>query len=158
MGIALTTAGVTLGYAVEETAGTRPTTGYTLIPDITSTPDFNTAPEQLDTTTLSATKFKTSTEGLKDLGGAAAFEANHTDALDAVWSGLVKAYENAKASGKAVWFEIKHPTLEKSVCFTGNPSKMGLSAMGVNSVLKTTLYVTVTNEPDWYTKSTASAS
>ena len=154
MGIALTTAGVLLKYAVEATKGEKPTSGYIEIPDVTSTPDFNSAPEQLDTTPLSSTRFKTSTEGLRDLGGAAAFEANHTEELVEVWDEVVAAYETAKAEGKAVWFEIWHPELDKSVCFTGKPAKIGMGATTVNSVLKTNLYITVTNEPDWYTKST----
>ena len=68
MGIALSTAGVTVGYATETTAGTRPTTGFKLIPDIKEVPEMNPEPESLETTTLAATEFKTYTEGLKDLG------------------------------------------------------------------------------------------
>ena len=40
MGIAITTAGITVGYAVETTAKTRPTTGYKLIPDLKEIPDM----------------------------------------------------------------------------------------------------------------------
>ena len=75
MGIAISTAGVTFGYAVEATAGTRPTTGYILIPDIKEIPEMNPEPETLESTTLAATEFKTYIEGLKDLGGALSFLA-----------------------------------------------------------------------------------
>jgi hypothetical protein len=67
---------------------------------------------------------------------------------------LVEAYKTASAAGKAVWFEVKHPKLEKSVFFTGQPSAMGLPAMSVNSILETNLYITPTNAPAWETKST----
>ena len=153
MGIALSTAGVTVGYAIEETAGTKPTTGYTVIPDIKEVPEMNPEPETLETTTLAETGFKTYIEGLKDLGGALSFLANYTTELEGAWSELVEEYQTAKASGKATWFEVKHPGLEKSVYFTGQPSAMGLPAMSVNSILETNLYITPTNAPVWATKS-----
>ena len=58
------------------------------------------------------------------------------------------------AEGKATWFEIKHPKLDKSVFFTGQPSAMGLPAMAVGNVLETNLYITPTNAPTWEAKST----
>ena len=154
MGIAISTAGVTFGYAVETSAGTRPTTGYTLIPDIKEIPEMNPEPETLESTTLSETEFKTYIEGLKDLGGALSFLANYTTELEDVWDALVTAYKSAADENKAVWFEVKHPKLEKSVCFTGQPSAMGLPAMAVNNILETNLYITPTNAPAWVTKST----
>lgn len=155
MGIALSTAGVTVGYAVESSKGTRPTTGFTVIPDIKEVPEMNPEPETLETTTLAETEYKTYIEGLKDLGGALSFLANYTTELEEAWSALVAAYKAAKVEGKAVWFEVKHPSLEKSVFFTGQPSAMGLPAMSVGSVLETSLYITPTNAPTWETKSTA---
>lgn len=153
-GIALTTAGVTIGYAVEATAGTRPTAGYTTIHDIKEVPDFNPEPESLETTDLEATEYKTYTEGLKDIGGALGFLANFTESLQTEWDALVEAAATAEDAGKKTWFEIKHPKLTKSVFFTGKPSKMGLPSMSVNSVLETTVYITPTGEPKWETKST----
>lgn len=156
MGIALSTAGVTVGYATETTAGTRPTTGYTIIPDIKEVPEMNPEPESLETTTLAATEYKTYIEGLKDLGGALSFVANFTSELETAWAALLTAYKTAKTSNKAIWFEVKHPVLTKSVFFTGQPSAMGMPAMSVNSVLETNLFITPTNAPTWETKSTGS--
>ena len=153
MGIAISTAGVTFGYAVETAKGTRPTTGYTLIPDIKEIPEMNPEPETLETTVLSETEYKTYIEGLKDLGGALSFLANYTSELETAWGELVEEYKTANASGLSVWFEVKHPKLDKSVFFTGQPSAMGLPAMSVNSVLETNIYVTPTNAPAWETKS-----
>lgn len=154
MGIALSTAGVTVGYAVESIAGERPTTGYTKIPDIKEVPEMNPEPETLESTTLEETEYKTYIEGLKDLGGALSFLANFTTELETAWAALVSAYTTAKDSGKSTWFEVKHPKLEKSVFFTGQPSAMGLPSMGVNSILETNLYITPTNAPAWETKTT----
>lgn len=153
MGIAISTAGVTFGYAVETSVGTRPTTGYTLIPDIKEIPEMNPEPETLESTTLSETEFKTYIEGLKDLGGALSFLANYTTELETVWAELVAAYKAAVEENKSVWFEVKHPKLEKSVFFAGQPSAMGLPAMAVNNILETNLYITPTNAPAWETKS-----
>ena len=156
MGIALSTAGVTVGYAVETTAGQRPTTGYTKIPDIKEVPEMNPEPETLESTTLEETEYKTYIEGLKDLGGALSFLANFTTELETAWATLVSEYATAKDSGKSTWFEVKHPKLEKSVFFTGQPSAMGLPSMGVNSILETNLYITPTNAPAWETKTVES--
>ena len=158
MGVALSTAGVTIGYAVEKTKGSRPTSGYTLIPDIKEVPEMNPEPETLETTTLAETEFKTYIEGLKDLGGALAFNANYTTELETVWTALVTAYKTAQSTGLATWFEVKHPKLDKSVFFTGQPSAMGLPAMSVNSVLETSLYITPTNAPIREAKSTTTGS
>ena len=158
MGIAISTAGVTFGYAVEATAGTRPTTGYILIPDIKEIPEMNPEPETLESTTLAQTEFKTYIEGLKDLGGALSFLANYTSELETAWAALVTAYKTAESTKKSVWFEVKHPKLEKSVFFTGQPSAMGLPAMAVNNILETNLFITPTNAPAWQTKSTTTGS
>ena len=154
MGVAINTAGVTFGYAVESTAGTRPTSGFTVIPDIKSIPEVNPEPSTLESTVLSETEYKTYISGLKDLGGALSFTANYTSELEGVWETLMSAYNSAKEEGKAVWFEIKHPKLEKSVYFTGEPSAMGLPAMEVDAILETSLFITPTNAPTWATKST----
>ena len=50
--INLSTAGVYLAYAVEETKGTRPTSGYTKLTGAKTTPSLNPSPETLETTTL----------------------------------------------------------------------------------------------------------
>lgn len=154
-GIALSTAGVTVGYAVEATAGTRPSEGYKAIPDLKEVPDFNPEPETHEATDLEETEYKFYVAGLKDIGGALGFLANFTEKLQTEWETLVEAYETAFASGKRVWFEIKHPKLPKSVFFPGEPARMGLPGMSVNGVLETTVYITPNGAPEWNTKTTA---
>ena len=116
---------------------------------------MNPEPETLETTTLAETGYKTYIEGLKDLGGALPFLANFTTELETAWSALVSAYETAAKDGKAVWFEVKHPKLEKSVFFTGQPSKMGMPGATVGSVYETNVFITPTNAPIWETKTEA---
>lgn len=151
-GIALSTAGVTINYAVETEKETRPTTGYIQIPDIKEVPDFNPEPETHEATDLEETEYKFYVAGLKDVGGALGFLANFTEKLQTEWEGIVEQYNTATASGKRVWFEIKHPKLPKALYFTGEPSPMGLPSMAPNGILETTVYITPTNSPKWETK------
>jgi len=155
MSIQLSTAGVTLSYAVEATANTRPVSGYAKIPEIKAIPELNPSPDSLETTTLEATEWKTYTLGLKDPGGALSFTANLTEELMTAWDGIVSAYETAKDSGKAMWFVIVIPGLEKALYFTGQPAPMGMPAMEVGAVLETSLFITPTGAPTWQAKPTA---
>jgi len=145
--INLSTAGVSLQYAVEATAGTRPTTGYTKLTGLKSTPSLNPAPETLESTTLDELEFKTYVKGLRDLGGSLEFTFNLTQNLVTEWDSLVTAYETAKATGKATWFTVVIPGLTKSFYFTGEPSAMGVPETSVNSILEITNYITPTNAP-----------
>ncbi len=154
-GIALSTAGVTVSYAVETEANTRPTTGYKAIPDIKEVPDYNPEPETIEATDLEETEYKFYVQGLKDVGGALGFGANFTEKLQTEWDTIVEAYETALAAGKRMWFEIKHPKLPKAVYFPGEPAKMGLPGMAPSGVLETTLYITPNGAPEWQTKATA---
>lgn len=151
MGLALNTAGVKLGYAVETTKGTKPTK-FTHINDIKSVPDFNPEPNALQTTDLSVTGYHTYTEGLRDLGGSLSFGANLTNELITDWGAIVESYKTAKSGGKSMWFEITHPELEKAVFFTGEPSELGLPALEVDSVMETNVYIVPATEPKWDTK------
>lgn len=158
MAIDLSTAGVQLLYAAETTAGTRPTSGYTRIRGVKSTPSLNPAPDTLETTTLDELEYKTYIDGLKDLGGALEFTFNLTEELITNWGTLMTTYTTAKASGKAIWFEILVPGLTNAFFFTGNPSEMGLPETEVNSVLEITNYITPTNAPAKFAKITEAIS
>nr|DAG79764.1 MAG TPA: tail tube protein [Caudoviricetes sp.] len=155
MSIQLSTAGVTLNYCVETTSGTRPTTGYTKIPEVKSIPELNPEPDTLDSTTLEATEYRTYIAGLKDMGGSLGFTANLTqDSMD-TWDAVVEAYNTAAAANKAMWFCVIVPGLTNALYFTGQPSPMGLPSMDVSAVLETTLYITPTGEPKWDAKPTS---
>lgn len=153
-GIQLSTAGVTLWYAAETTADTRPTTGYTQITEIKSIPELNPEPDNLETTTLEETEWRTYIPGLKDIGGALSFTANLTEVSMGEWEGVVAAYDAAAEENLALWFCIVVPGLTKALYFTGQPSPMGMPAMEVSAVLEVNLYITPTGAPKWQTKLT----
>lgn len=135
------TAGVVVKYAVESVSGNTPSTGYTVIPGIKSTPDFNPEPSQLEVTDLSDKEYKRYIPGLKDVGGNMSFKANLTTAFKTAWEALVEAAETADASGKSTWFEITIPNFD-SFYFSGMPSPLGLSAFEVDSVAEIDAYIT----------------
>lgn len=147
MAINLSTLGVQLHYAVEETAGNMPTTGFTRIYGIKSTPSLNPAPDTIETTTLDELEYKTYVDGLKDLGGALEFTFNLTQELTEKWDALMEAYETAKVAGKRTWFAIVIPGLSDAFYFPGNPSAMGLPETSVNAVLEITNYITPVGAP-----------
>ena len=150
--IDLSTAGVTVNYAVEATAGTRPTSGFTALTGIKSIPDINPEPSNIETTTLDELEWRTYIPGLKDPGGALAFGANNTEEFQTMWASLVEAAEEAKDSGKAMWFAIIIPGLTKAFYFAGTPSPLGLSAIEVDSVLEVDAYVSTSAIEGWATK------
>jgi len=153
----LSTIGVHLYYAVEDTAGTRPTakSAYTELVGIKGIPTLNPQPDNLETTTLNETEYKTYIPGLKDTGGALGFTFNMSQDLKDAWDALITADAAAKVTSKATWFYIEVPGLTEGLYFTGEPSPMGLPEMSVNSVLEVENSITVTGEPEWDDKPTA---
>ena len=156
MALELSTAGVTVSYAVESTKGTRPTTGYKKIPNIKSIPNLNPEPSSIEVTDLSDTEWKRYISGLKDPGGALAFMANNTNDFQDAWNDLVEEAETANASpdgAKATWFEIKIPGLLKAFYFAGMPAPLGLSGIEVDSVLEVESYISPNQIAGWQTVS-----
>lgn len=124
---------VAFKYVVETTAATRPTTGYTTIPNIVSIPAIEAATDSIDVTDLSD-EWKRYIPGLKDSGGALALTANNTAAFRTAWAALVTAAETAQAAGKAVWFAIEHPDWDDAFYFAGMPSDLGIGEQSVGGV------------------------
>ena len=153
----VSTAGLTLKYAVETTKGTRPTTGYTQVARIKNVPDLNPTPGQIDVTDLSDLEWKRSIPGLKDVGGAVSFKLNHTNEAESGWAAIVSAWEaaqEAEGGPKAMWFEVSHPKLSKAFYFAGQPTPLGLSAAEVDAALEIDAYITPNQIAGWATKST----
>jgi len=153
--IYLSTIGVHLKYAVETTAGTRPTTGYTDLLGIKTIPSMNPSPDTLETTTLNETEYRTYIPGLKDLGGALGFTFNLSQQLKNDWDTLMTAYQTGIASSKKTWFLVDIPGMTEGLYFPGEPSGMGLPEMDVNSVAEIENSITPTGAPIWAAKPSA---
>lgn len=143
----VSTAGMRLAYAVETTAGTRPTSGYKPVSEVKSMPSFNPSPNTIDSTTLEETEYMTYVQGLKDLGGALEYGANLTDDLMDFWDTVLSDYETAMTDKKAMWWAVVHPKLAKATFYQGTPAPIGFNEAAVGSMAETTLYITPTSAP-----------
>ena len=76
---AVSTAGMNVKWCVEATAGTRPTTGYTIIPGCKVLPALFNEPNALQSTPLSAKKNHTYIEGLGEDRKSTRLNSSHTD-------------------------------------------------------------------------------
>lgn len=144
----LSTAGVLLKYKAETTAGTKPTGAYTVIPNIVSTGEINSEPDNLEVTDLSDTIWRRYIPGLKDPGGAITFTANLTSAFRTAWETLVTAASTALAANKAMWFEIMVPSVG-SFYFTGVPDALGINAYDINSVNQVDVHIVPNTIEGW---------
>lgn len=153
MAIPITSIGIKVSYAFEATAGTRPASGYKVIPGVKEIPEMNPQPEALDTTSFDNLEYTTSVPGLKDLGGDLAFTANFTQALYDTWqaasTGVMALWAAANTAGKAMYLCIDIPGLTKSCFISVVPSNIGLPAASTNSVMEVTLHFAPVGEPIW---------
>lgn len=146
--IDLSTAGIKVAYAIEQTAGTKPT-AFTNIPNPKSIPDTNPEPSTYDSTSLNATEWKTYIEGLKDMGGALAITFGMSQVFLDMWEKLCDDVETAAASNKRMWMEFWHPKLTKSFFFTCEPTRLGFPSADVDSIWDADANVTPTGEIGW---------
>lgn len=144
----LSTAGIHVGYAIEETAGTKPTV-FIDLPNPKSIPDFNPETGTYDVTSLNDTIWKRYIDGLKDPGGAIALTFGMTQVFLDMWEDICDKYDIAKISNKRMWLEFYHPRLEKAFFFTCIPARMGWAASDVDSAWDTSVSVTPTGEIGW---------
>lgn len=155
MALDMISAGMAVKYCVEATAGTRPTSGYTVIPGVKSIPEFGGEPNTVQTTTLAAEKFHTYTMGLQDPGGSIGLTVNDRTDFRTAWTALKAAFEGLTGN-KQVWFEFAYPPASglESFYFTGIPSDLSFGGAEVDEVLENTAYIVPTGEPVWAAAST----
>lgn len=137
MANAVSTAGMLVKYAVEATAGTRPTSGFTTIPGCKTVPAIFNDPNTLQSTPLSATKNHTYIEGLNDSGGSIALTVNDYKEFRDAWDTCLDAYDGL-TGGKQMWFEIVYQEGSNldSFYFPGQPLALGFGGADVDSVLE----------------------
>ena len=137
MANAISTAGMNVRWAVEQTAGTRPTTAYTTIKGCKAIPAIFNDPNMLQSTPLSATKNHTYIEGLNDSGGSIAITVNDYTEFRTSWNAAVTAYA-ALTGGKKMWFEIAYQDGSglDSFYFPAQPLALGFGGADVDSVLE----------------------
>lgn len=143
----LSTAGIGLKYAVETTAGTKPSS-FTAVPNVKTIGEFNPEPSTLEVTDLSDLEWKRYIPGLKDPGGAIPFTVNFTKAFLTAWAAAVTAAETGFAAGKATWWQVNVPNVG-TFEFQGMPSDAGLPSVETDSVFEGDVYVVPNGITGW---------
>lgn len=152
MALEFNTIGVKLKYCVETTAGSRPESGYTNIPDIKQTPAIDINPQKIQVTNL-VDPYHRYIDGVKEVGDSFDFTANLTASLKTIWASMVSAANSAWTSGKTTWFEISIPNFD-SFYFAGRPVELGVNEMGVDAVIESTLHIVPNEIGGWASAST----
>ena len=151
MALEFSTIGGKLGYCVEASAGSRPTSGYVNIPDIKNLPSIDLTPSKLEVTNL-VDKYRRFIQGVLDAGDDINVTANLTASLKTAWASLVSAATTAWASQKSTWFEISIPGFD-SFYFAGIPTEMGVNELGVDAVAEASLHIIPNQIGGWATAS-----
>lgn len=107
----LSTLGVTFGYGIETTAGTKPTT-FTQLPECESIGGISLETEQIDVSSLED-HVSQYVAGRQDTGGTweITFHMDPDNSIPAIKK-LYEDAKTAKAGGKGVWFQVVFPDME----------------------------------------------
>lgn len=138
----LSTLGITFGWGVETTAGTKPTT-FKRLHRINSIGGITIENEQID---ASALEDETSRyiQGRGDTGGSFAVGVNYTPATLTEWQEVIEAYNTAKESGLRVWFETIIPGFDTSEFVVAQPpTKIPSPGKGQNELLVVEMGLTI---------------
>ena len=115
----ISTLGSLTGYAVETTAGVKPTT-FKMLHRINASDEIAIETETIDASALEDMIERT-IAGRGSTGGTFGVTVNVTDETITEWENLIQEYETAKTAGKAMWYEEYFPSLEKDFFTTIDP-------------------------------------
>lgn len=110
--------GITFGYGVETTAGTKPTI-FKKLTRINTIGGITIEPEQIDASALEdeITRY---VKGRADTGGSFNITVNLTDDTRKEWESLITEYKGL-TGGKRMWFETIVPGFENSFFVVAQP-------------------------------------
>lgn len=138
----ISTVGALVGYAIETTAGTKPTT-FKLLHRINATDEISIETETIDASALEDEVERT-IAGRGSTGGTFGVTVNVTDETITEWENIISEYDTAKKSGKAMWYEEYFPALQKAF-FTKvePPTVIPKPALEQNGLLTVTMTLTI---------------
>jgi hypothetical protein len=137
----VSTLGITFGYGVETTAGTKPTT-FKKLSRINAIGGINIEPEQIDASALEdlITRY---IKGRADTGGSFPVTVNYTDDTAKEWDDLITAYK-ALTGGKRMWFETIVPDITKGFFVIAQPpDAIPQPEIGQNELLTVEMNLTI---------------
>ena len=138
----ISTVGALVGYAIETTAGTKPTT-FKLLHRINATDEISIETETIDASALED-EIERTIAGRGSTGGTFGVTVNVTDETITEWENIISEYDTAKKSGKAMWYEEYFPALQKAF-FTKvePPAVIPKPALEQNGLLTVTMTLTI---------------
>lgn len=137
----ISTLGITLGYGVEATAGTKPDT-FNQLNRINAIGGITIDPEQIDASALEdeITRY---VKGRADTGGTWTVTVNYTDETAKEWEDLITAYK-ALTGGKRMWFEVVSKDLSKGFFVIAQPPEsIPMPEVGQNELLTIEMNLTI---------------
>ena len=147
----LSTLGITFGYGVEATAGTKPSS-FTQLNRINNIGGISMDVEQIDASALEDTQTKY-VAGRADTGGTWAVTVNFTDETATEWETLISAYNTAQASNLNLWFEVILPNQSDAFFVVAQPpQQLPMPEIGQNELLTVEINLTVVEYKGWDTK------
>ena len=147
----LSTLGVTFGYGVESSAGVKPSS-FTQLDRINSIGGISLSTEQIDASALEDYQTKY-VAGRQDSGGTWSVTINFTDETATEWDTLISAYNTAKASGLAMWFEVIVPDQTDAFFVVAQPPQLiPMPEIGQNGLLTVEIQLVVVEYKGWDTK------
>lgn len=147
----LSTLGITFGYGVEATAGTKPSS-FTQLNRINNIGGISMDVEQIDASALEDTQTKY-VAGRADTGGTWTVTVNFTDETADEWSDLIDAYNTAQASNLNLWFEVILPNQSDAFFVVAQPpQQLPMPEIGQNELLTVEISLTVVEYKGWDTK------
>lgn len=154
MAVANSSADSHVYYAFETSAGERPTTGWKEIPDLTSTPEFNEEPNQLDYTPLSEPFQHRTRPGLRPAPSNSSYGANLTDEFYDAWEALCDEYDEKQESNLGLWFVTVITGFKLGIYQQVTPSRLGAPGLEVDSIVSIDAYISGNSAPKYDTKPT----
>lgn len=151
----LSTLGITMGYAVETTAGSKPS-AFSALDRINSIGGIAMDVEKIDASALEDTSTKY-VAGRADTSGTWDIGVNFTDETVEQWEDLISAYNTAAASGLQLWLEVQVPNQSDAFFVIAQPpQEIPMPEIGQNELLVVTISMTVVEYKGWSTKVTIS--
>ena len=147
----LSTLGITFGYGVETTAGTKPGT-FTQLTRINSIGGISITPETIDASALEDSVEK-SVAGRASTGATWEVVINYTPDTASEWASVISAYNTGKASGLQTWFEVIVPSMTDGFFVIAEPpQEIPMPELGQNALLTVTMSLTIVDYKGTLTK------
>lgn len=138
----ISTLGITFGYGVETTAGTKPS-AFTQLNRINNIGGINIENEQIDASSLEDYVSRY-IQGRGDTGGSFPVTVNFTEETAGEWADVISDYNTAKDSNLRMWFETIIPGFDDGIFVVAQPpTKIPQPEMGQNELLTVEMNLTI---------------